>query len=80
MYYDSNNSKLNNGKNITLNKSKYFDNSYYVVLNDIYEVSDFNKTFVDTFHIKDFSSIRGKSFELFLIEVKSTLSFKYLNA
>ena len=36
MYYDSNKSKLNNGKNITLNKSKYFDNSYYVVLNDIY--------------------------------------------
>ena len=36
VYYDSKNSKLNNGQSLDLNKSKYFDSSYYVVLNDIY--------------------------------------------
>ena len=34
----------------------------YVVLNDDYEISDFNETFIKTFHIKDFSKIRGASF------------------
>lgn len=42
----------------------------YVVLNDNYEISDFNATFVSTFRIKDSSKIRGTNFNLFLAEHK----------
>ena len=42
----------------------------YVVLNESYEISDFNTTFINTFHIKDSSNIRGKNFVEFLEENK----------
>ncbi len=42
----------------------------YVVLNDNYEISDFNETFIHTFHKKDSSIIRGNSFVDFLKENK----------
>ena len=42
----------------------------YVVLNDNYEISDFNETFINTFRIKDSSKIRGMNFNLFLAEHK----------
>lgn len=34
----------------------------YLVLSENHEISDFNKTFLTTFHIKDSGSLRGKSF------------------
>lgn len=40
----------------------------YVVLNDVYEISDFNNTFITTFRIKDSSKFRGSSFEKFLLD------------
>ena len=40
----------------------------YVVLNENYEMSDFNETFLSTFKIKDSSNIRGISFVEFLKE------------
>ena len=40
----------------------------YVVLNDVYEISDFNNTFLTTFRIKNSSKFRGSSFEKFLID------------
>ncbi len=38
----------------------------YVVLNDDFEISDFNKTFIETFHVKDASRVRGTSFVEFI--------------
>ena len=38
----------------------------YVVLNDDYEISDFNDTFIKTFHVKDSSRVRGTSFVEFI--------------
>lgn len=38
----------------------------YVVLNENYEISDFNETFIKTFRIKDSLNVRGKKFEVFL--------------
>ena len=38
----------------------------YVVLNDDYEISDFNQTFIETFHVKDASRVRGTSFVEFI--------------
>ncbi len=38
----------------------------YVVLNDDFEISDFNQTFIDTFHVKDASRVRGTSFLEFI--------------
>ena len=40
----------------------------YIVINENYEVSDFNQTLVNTFNIEDTQDIRGKSFQHFLSE------------
>ena len=40
----------------------------YVVLNDNYEISDFNQTFITTFHMNNTIEIRGIDFEKFLTE------------
>ena len=40
----------------------------YIVLSDDYSISDFNRTFIVTFHIRNSSDIRGKSFEKLLKE------------
>ena len=42
----------------------------YIVLNENYEISDFNETFLKTFRIKDSSTIRGNNFESFLEDNK----------
>jgi len=41
----------------------------YVILNNDYEVTDFNETFVKTFKIKDAGILRGKHFAVFLNEL-----------
>ena len=46
----------------------------YVILNDNYAISDYNKTFITTFHIKNTDTIRGKNFEAFLKENKLDLN------
>ena len=38
----------------------------YVVLNENYEISDFNETFITTFHVRDSSKVRGTNFVEFL--------------
>lgn len=38
----------------------------YIVLNESYEISDFNETFVSTFNIENQSDLRGTSLQLFL--------------
>lgn len=40
----------------------------YIVLNDNYEISDFNRTFIKTFRINDSSELRGKDFSELLQE------------
>ena len=41
----------------------------FVILNEDYEVTDYNATFIKTFKIKDASSLRGKHFAEFLNEI-----------
>ena len=48
----------------------------YVILNDNYEISDYNKTFITTFHIKNTATMRGEDFETFLKNNKLYLNLK----
>lgn len=48
----------------------------YVILNENYAISDYNQTFITTFHIKNSSNMRGKNFEAFLKESKLYLNLK----
>lgn len=48
----------------------------YVILNENYAITDFNQTFITTFHIKNSSNMRGKNFEAFLKENKLYLNLK----
>ena len=41
----------------------------YIVLNDDYTISDFNKTFINKFNIKEESAIRGNDFSKFLKDI-----------
>ena len=45
----------------------------YVVLTDNYEISDFNQTFINTFHINNIDEMRGEEFETLL--KKNNLNF-----
>ena len=40
----------------------------YIVLNEDYEISDFNETFINTFNIENSSGLRGKDLQQFLSE------------
>lgn len=48
----------------------------YIVLNDDGCITDFNKTFLTTFNIKDSKDLRGQDFEEFLTENNLYLNFK----
>lgn len=48
----------------------------YIILNDSYAISDYNKTFITTFRIKNTTTMRGKNFEIFLKENKLYLNLK----
>ena len=48
----------------------------YVVLNENYEITDFNKTFINTFKIKDKSEMRGKNFEKLVNENELNIDSK----
>ena len=50
----------------------------YMVLGDDYIVTDFNKTFLKTFKLKNDSEIRGKNLEQFLKETNLYIDFKKL--
>ena len=41
----------------------------YVILNDDYEITDYNETFVNTFKVKNKGALRGKHFAVFLKEM-----------
>ena len=41
----------------------------YAVLNDNYEITDFNETFIKTFKVKNPSTLRGKDFPSFLKDI-----------
>ena len=51
----------------------------YIVLNDDGSITDFNKTFVTAFNIKDSKELRGQNFETFLKENNLYLNFKKIN-
>ena len=48
----------------------------YIVLNDDGNITDFNKTFLKAFNIKDSKELRGQNFETFLKENNLYLNFK----
>ena len=41
----------------------------YAILDDDYEITDYNETFIKTFKVKDVSTLRGKHFATFLKEI-----------
>lgn len=51
----------------------------YIILNENGAITDFNETFITTFHIKDSSKIRGKELEAFLKENDLYLNIKKIN-
>jgi transcriptional regulator with PAS, ATPase and Fis domain len=51
----------------------------YIILNEDYEITDYNETFVKTFHITNASKLRGTHFAAFLKEKNLTSSIKEFN-
>ena len=51
----------------------------YIILNDNYTVSDYNKTFIITFKIKNTTKIRGKELEKFLKENNINLDIQKIS-
>ena len=51
----------------------------YVILNEDYEITDYNETFVKTFHIANTSKLRRTHFATFLKEKNLTSSIKEFN-
>ena len=47
----------------------------YVILNDNNTISDYNKTFITTFHVKNPDTIRGKKIETFFKENKFNINY-----